>query len=69
MTHAEQVAAFIKTHNITTTREGVSGRDLCSGRSERDSERERETFAAYAAAGCGSRFLEDRNFEISRRRR
>ncbi len=69
MTHAEQVAAFIKTNGITKVREGVSGRDLNYERSERNSERERETFAAYAAEGNRAQYLEDRNFEISRRRR
>lgn len=67
MTHAEQVAAFIKTNGVTKAREGVSGRDLNYERSERNSERERETFAAYG--GRVALYLEDRNFEASRRRR
>ena len=69
MTHAEQIADFIKTHGVTKAREGVSGRDLNFGCSERESERERETFAGYAATGNRAQYLEDRNFEIGRRRR
>lgn len=62
------VEAFMKARGITKTREGVSGADVYDRSSENESERERETFGAYLANGNPSQYLEDRNFDIGRRR-